>query len=277
VPPPWLSAAQSHAPPPAAAFLAAALPRLGWRLPQGTIRLRALSVRHATRAQLAHVTSRRQQRHADFVACVHAAGGTLAPADAEERAAKVGRLLRHLWRVPWDNAHKEVLWRLALNALPTAARRHATDPCCCGTPAPDAMHHFWACPVAETLRTVLAAHLQRRGLLPCPLQAQHVLLALPPSPRLHAGAWRVVCLAAVCALDHARRAACARVLDGMVTVPAGPEEVARMADRAIVRFWDLLTDFCVTDVAPAAWQTRVQANHPFIAWAGSWHTVRALS
>ena len=62
---------------------------------------------------------------------------------------------------------------------------------------------------------ILLNHLQRRGLLQTSLQAAHILLAQPPSPRLHKGMWRVVCLAAICALDHVRRASSARALAGV--------------------------------------------------------------
>ena len=90
----------------------------------------------------------------------------------------VTRHLQGLWQVPWDNGHKEVYWRLTLDALPTAARRHAAnDKCCCGSPCPDRMHHYWACPAAAALQGLIATHLQRRGMLQTPLQAAHILLA----------------------------------------------------------------------------------------------------
>ena len=272
LPQPWLAAAQRHAPAPAAAFVGLALPRLGWPFAAGPVTVEALTVRAATWAQLGNVVERRQQRHAAFVAEVHAAGGSAAPAEAEAQAEGLARLLGRLWRLPWDNARKEVFWRLALDALPTAARRHAADACCCGAPGPGRMHHFWACPVAEALRNVLASCLQRRGMLPSPLQPQHILLAQPPSRLLHGGVWRVVCLAAVCALDHVRRATAARALVGVTA--SGPPEAARMAERAVARFWDLLTDFCVLDMAPKAWQRSVRDRQPFMAWEVSWKVVR---
>ena len=274
LPQPWLEAAQNHTPPPASAFHEVALPRLGWRLPQGIVHLEALSVRQATQAQLEDVQGRRQQRHADFVGLVLALSGrpALLP---EERAVMVTRLLQGLWQLPWDNGHKEVYWRLTLDALPTAARRHAADDkCCCGQPCPDRMHHFWTCPAAAALQGLIATHLQRRGLLQGPLQAVHILLAQPPSPQVHKGVWRVVCLAAVCALDHVRRATSARTLAGLTET--GASMAARMADRAVARFWDLLTDFCVLGLAPPAWQRGLGRGHPFIAWQQSWTVVRSL-
>ena len=187
----------------------------------------------------------------------------------------VTRLLQGLWQLPWDNGHKEVYWRLTLDALPTAARRHAADDkCCCGQPCPDRMHHFWTCPAAAALQGLIATHLQRRGLLQGPLQAVHILLAQPPSPQVHKGVWRMVCLAAVCALDHVRRATSKRTLAGLTET--GASMAARMADRAVARFWDLLTDFCVLGLAPPAWQRGLGRGHPFIAWQQSWTVVRSL-
>ena len=118
----------------------------------------------------------------------------------------------HLWDL---HQHKEVYWRLTLDALPTAARLHHVDPCICGEPSPNWFHHFWSCPVAAGLLAVLSNHLESRGMLPTLLLPLHVLLAQPPSSRLHVGIWRVVCLAAICALDHVRRTACAIALAGV--------------------------------------------------------------
>ena len=184
-----------------------------------------------------------------------------------------------LWRLPWHNQHKEVFWRLTLDALPTAARLHnASSACVCGAPGPNWLHHFWSCPVAVSLLAVLTDHLQSRDMLPVPLLPLHVLLAQPPSSRLHAGVWRVLCLAFVCALDHVRKAACAIGLAGVPSVPpsAPDTSVPLMINRAIARFWDLLTEFCVLNAAPDSWQHSVVASHPFFVWNNSWVVLRAL-
>ena len=70
LPPSWLVAALAGGPPPVIAFAALALPRLGWRFPDGPVPLQALSVRTATRAQLQRVGDQRQHRHARFVTSV---------------------------------------------------------------------------------------------------------------------------------------------------------------------------------------------------------------
>ena len=73
--------------------------------------------------------------------------------------------------------------------------------------------------------------------------------------------WRVVCLAAVCALDHVRRATSARTLAGLTET--GASMAACMADRAVARFWDLLTDFCVLGLAPPSLAARPGQRPPF--------------
>ena len=129
-----------------------------------------------------------------------------------------------------------------------------------------AFNGFWSCLVAAGLLGVLSNHLESRGMLPTLLLPVHVLLAQPTSSRLHVGIWRVVCLAAICALDHLRRTACAIALAGVPSQAAGaPASELTMLNRAIARSWDMLTDFCALNIAPISWQHSVAAAHPFIA------------
>ena len=93
------------------------------------------------------------------------------------QAAFLKKLLPQLWPLPWTNQHKEVFWRLTLDALPNSARLHNAVPCICGAPTPDRMHHFWSCPVAEGMIAAPSDHLLSRGLLSSPLLPLHVLLA----------------------------------------------------------------------------------------------------
>ena len=131
--------------------------------------------------------------------------------------------------------------------------------------------------MAAGLLALLSTHLEFRGMLPTLLLPLHVLLAQPPSSRLHVGIWRVVCLAAICALDHVRRTACAIALAGVPSQAASaPASVLTMLNRAVTRFWDMLTDFCALNTAPLSWQQSVAAAHPFIAWCDSWKVVRSL-
>ena len=277
LPPSWVVEAMAGNLPPATAFAALALPRLGWRFPGGPVQIQGLSVRAATWAQLGRVGEQRQHRHARFVSHVLVVSNCPAPSSERDQAAVLKHLLSQLWKLPWHNQHKEVYWRLTLDALPTAARLHHVDPCICGEPGPNWFHHFWSCPVAAGLLAVLSNHLESRGMLPTLLLPLHVLLAQPPSSRLHVGIWRVVCLAAICALDHARRTACAIALAGVPSQAASaPASELTMLNRAVTRFWDMLTDFCALNNTPLSWQHSVAVAHPFIAWCDSWKVVRSL-
>jgi hypothetical protein len=123
---------------------------------------------------------------------------------------------RQLWKLKWDNAFKEVYWRLVLNGLATAERMHLQQcNCVCGPVEggqPGRQHHFWDCPVAQSVVRVLQQQLV--GWFPGALQPQHVLCMVCPvavgvegAPVLHNGVWRVVCLAAINAMEVGRRAA----------------------------------------------------------------------
>jgi hypothetical protein len=123
---------------------------------------------------------------------------------------------RQLWKLKWDNTFKEVYWRLVVNGLATAERMHMHDcVCVCGPVVDgqlDRQHHFWTCPVAQAVVDVLQHQLG--GWFPSALQPQHVLCMLCPAPVgvattrvLHKGVWRVVCLAAINAMDMGRKAA----------------------------------------------------------------------
>lgn len=129
-------------------------------------------------------------------------------------AAPVVGAMRALWRLRWDNGYKEVYWRLALDGLATAARMHMpSESCLCGHLCPGRLHHFWQCPVAvAVVREVLAglppAWCTRPVGGPPALACSHVWLMTPPRGRRRvcAGVWRVVCLAALVAMDEGRRA-----------------------------------------------------------------------
>ena len=54
-------------------------------------------------------------------------------------------LMSTMWRTPSGNIIKVPFWRLLVDAIPTAARRHAgRESCVCGVICPDRAHHFWA-------------------------------------------------------------------------------------------------------------------------------------
>ena len=166
VPPAWKAAAQLAAanPPPPSAAAKAAIAALGWKLEDGsTVTFSGLTVRAATGMQLGEVFSERRERHTAFVEAAHQLSGAEAPADP---AAEIQRLLPRLWKVKCSNQPvKEFYWRLVLDALPTAARRHApqgeaNELCFCGAPLPDRKHLCWGCPAAKCVVAALEAELQ---------------------------------------------------------------------------------------------------------------------
>ena len=193
---------------------------LGWHLGRKSIPVSELTVKQATTLQLGRLHLLRGQYHHDFVDCI-------APQVRGQReliqdySKSVTAAQRQLWKLKWDNNFKEVFWRLVLNGLPTAERMHLQEcRCVCGPAVvgqpPDRLHHYWECPVAQSVVHVLQQQLV--GWYAHALQPHHVLcMKCPccagapgdPSPArtLHKGVWRVVCLAAINAMDEGRRAA----------------------------------------------------------------------
>ena len=165
-------------------------------------------------------------------------------------------------RLPWDNQHKEVFWRLALNGLPLAARMPKDgQPCSCGTsgPLPGRMHHFWECPVAVAVVSSLEAQLGGQLLAP-----PNIWLAQPPVG-VHTGAWELISLASISAMDAGRR-----LLYRQASTPDADtttiNRVAAARRHAIARLFILLQDFCSLNCAPASWKAEMHTSHPFIHW-----------
>ena len=108
-------------------------------------------------------------------------------------------------------------WRLVLNGLASGERLHQQQcRCVCGPlpsdQPPGRHHHFWDCPIAKSVVEVLRQQLVG-GWCCVPLQPHHVLFMERPrgastTHTLHKGVWRVVCLAAINAMDLGRRATC---------------------------------------------------------------------
>jgi hypothetical protein len=109
--------------------------------------------------------------------------------------------LRRTWALPWDNGRKAVLWGLVYDAHPTAERYgYRAQPCACGVLGPGREHHFWGCTAAQAVVAEVARHLPTGA----PPGKPHLWLGQPPAG-VPADPWRVVALAALCAMDHARR------------------------------------------------------------------------
>ena len=147
--------------------------------------------------------------------------------------------LKAVWRLTWDNKHKETLWRMAVNGVAGAGGHDicmhgAHGSCACGWVLPPAarataaqrelvgaplhrQHTFWLCPVARAVCVAV------RSALPAGvrLMAAHLWLCEPPCPAVNPHVWRVVCLAALSAMAHGRRVLWAVHLGAAEAVAAG--------------------------------------------------------
>ena len=160
-----------------------------------------------------------------------------------------------VWRLDWDNVHKECFWRLPLDAIPIygAARfrrsrlEEDAAPCKCGLPTVGRRHCFWDCPVALAVRRALEAAAQLSPLAQhLPIRRWHVWLAEPP-PSVPEGLWHVVALAALQAMDHGRRmlvALCSPSQDGgMGHQVAPPALLRRVCASAVHQLWAYIATF----------------------------------
>jgi hypothetical protein len=135
----------------------------------------------------------------------------------QEASAPQGFEVRHflqrqarMWQLPWDGRNKEVFWRLPLDgvALYGSARLMQAGapptPCWCGAGHVGREHCFWDCPVAGAVRASVVAALAAFKQPPPRVQRTHIWLAQPPSG-VHDGAWQVVAMAALSAVEVGRR------------------------------------------------------------------------
>ncbi|KAF8054788.1 hypothetical protein HT031_006931 [Scenedesmus sp. PABB004] len=187
--------------------------------------------------------------------------------------ASVRVALRKLWRLRWDNAVKEVYWRLALNGLATAERMSQPEAVClCGAACPGRAHHYWECPIAQAVVRAmldsLPAEWCARPADGAPrLHREHVWLMFAPPPaarragarRLHSGVWRVVCLAALAAMDTGRRAANLAALQAKREADARAAARARRAERAAAAGQRLISSMLPAAPPPEAQQRRQAA------------------
>jgi hypothetical protein len=183
-----------------------------------------------------------------------------------------------VWRLRWENCHKEVLWRLALNGVPGAGGHDVCPrgPCPCGwhPQAPPEVnaeqwrtnegapalrqHYFWDCPVAQAVLHELSAALPPGVGLHC----AHLWLCLSPTPRVVQAVWEAVCLAALSAMDQGRRTLWALHFSAAEAVPGeeeGDEGQARMRQLTLFEAWGVPVPLVAgqgevipDDAAPAA-------------------------
>lgn len=256
-------------------------PSLVWRsqverpIAQALSPCRPVSVKAATTLMMAETEATRQRLHEAYAEQALATS-LLSPQARVNRARSFVRGFRTVWRVPWENRHKEVLWRLAVNGVAGAGGCDVclTGPCACGGGAltaehirsgnstPLRQHTFWLCPVARDVVRQL-----QRGLGNQPL-AQWNLWLLQPPRDVRPAVWRVVALAALEAMEMGRRSLWRKwVKAGR---PLEAEERAAVVQaagqRAAASFWLSLHDFarggrCLDSHGWAS----VGPDHPFLA------------
>ena len=103
---------------------------LGWRLGRTPVLVSNLSVQQATALQLKPLVELRAQYRADFVDAVVPPAVRGNPPAVALCCKAVATAQRVLWKLRWDNAFKEVYWRLVLNGLATAGRMHVPESTC---------------------------------------------------------------------------------------------------------------------------------------------------
>lgn len=82
---------------------------------------------------------------------------------------------------------------------------------------------------------------------------------------VHEGVWRLVSLCALCAMDHGRRQMSARVREG--SAQPGLELSNAVGRLAVLRFWEVLTEFVSLGDVPESWLESAGAG-PFIYFSG---------
>jgi hypothetical protein len=247
-----------------------AFDRIGWYdpvHPGQPVKLAGLTVRQATSLQMQPFATARQVKHDAFLAEAHDPGVQIQHGVLFSMRRCLHALFHQLWQLKWDNARKELFWRLVLDGLPTSARMHMLgQTCACGILAPGRLHHYWECPVAQavvhTIDTQLPQHHHVRRI--------NVWLAkVPAGSDLHAGIWMVVCQAALGAMDKGRKTLSRLDLaarpgqSALIRVLPLDVRILIASKVAVATFWDLLQDFVGLGNCPEGW-LMVGQDHPFL-------------
>ena len=259
-----------------------------------SVPLAQLSVRAGTALQMGPVAEKRAAAHTAFVAAA------LGMATAEVPPSATGQLrdsMVRAWALPWENRHKEVWWRLAVQGVRGAGGHGlaAAHACPCGGLAAGSCaeqareHSFWSCPVAQAVvGSMQQARVAAAGGTQLPeIQRADLWLAQPPregGSGVHQQVWLVVCLAALSAMDYGRRRLVAQHLRAQpqptspgglrqltlfqafgLPDPAPPVSAVEVASRgAVARFWTLLADFSSVGLLPRGGQSVPTSHHPFL-------------
>lgn len=182
IPPSWVAASREvlagrAAAPSERAAWGALLRALVWKQTLGDlcVPVLGLTVKLGTQLQLAGAVADLDRKHLAYIADAFSA--VAAPPEA---LSDLRQTLRRLWKLRWESAHKEPLWRLALHGIagfPLAADQVARAsragttlvlrcPCGAAMSGPDGCwvrrHLFWDCFVARALRETMGAAMGTR-------------------------------------------------------------------------------------------------------------------
>ena len=263
----------------------------------------ALTVRVGTSLQLAEPLAEQRIRRMQLVRDALTAAPTPAPPGQPSADSLFNSLyggMRYVARYEWlPNRYLDTFWRLGVNGVPYAggydqppSRRAGQPPGCkCGWAGPPPgtasepasrvwrSHVFGSCPVARAVTATICSCLPAEpgapqpGTLPSP-EVHLWLMSRPPVPSLHDGPWRVVCLAAIAAMDFGRQAlhrlsaappvAPPPALPAALPLPPAVSPVRGAELRAVARFWDILLDITASCPAPPSDWAGVGASHPIL-------------
>ena len=234
--------------------------RLGWKLGPGLVcPLGALTVKVATNLQMREAWVLRARLIQAFVR--EARGWQPNTIVLAEDEGCVLAAFARLWKLRWENYHKEAFWRIAVDGFhyvggthhPRYAGQHACV-CPCGSQGDvgPRMHHFWLCPVAINLVNFMMTHLGQV------IDRSHLWLLQQPLGVLEP-VWDVVGLAALSALEYGRK----RLWAASQAQHGTGELIGRVGAAVVADFMARLVGFAALGRAPKGWRN-VHAHHPFL-------------
>ena len=269
--------------PPLEAFWDVAWTALGWRVGPKDVPLADLTVRLGTalQVQTAGTMQPRWNKQLAFQQLAHSTSSGAAPAAAiaVQHPSSMPALLKLMWRVRCCNHIKEPYWRLVLDGIPTAERRHAlAERCWCGVSGAGRAHTFWQCPVAQRvvveMDSELTAAAALQGRQHSPIVMADVWLARPPGGVLP-WLWRLSCMVAIAAMDTGRRRAYKLQLEEVQH--SGAATVEKAGQAALAKLWALFAEAASGRRLPSG--QAPQVAQPFLRWdatVGVWVPTRAL-
>jgi hypothetical protein len=193
-----------------------------------------------------------------------------APADHADATARTRAFSSLCLKVPWDSKHREIVWKLVHNDLPLSDRMSGTHarPCACGCELPGRAHCFWDCPHVLSLRNFIRSRLMAAAPSgqTVSLRCHHIWLGACPLPDLHPGAWCIVCIAALHAMDSVRRTITRLSISAAAASGGGTITAARLRTIRTQLLHAFASHQCPTSwrEAAAPFRRRTRSSPPFL-------------